>query len=67
MLPAIHALLVATLGPERVTRIQRPEIWVWPREACALLCLLGSIALAALAWRESRGSSSPRDERPPIA
>jgi len=51
ILPSIHAVLVRILGPERVARLVRPSIWMWPRAFYALVCLIlaAGCALGAVA------------------
>lgn len=59
VLPAVHALLVKVLGPERVKEIRRPGIWMWPQAFYSLGCLILSIGLAILGWSLSRLGPAP--------
>ena len=51
VLPALRALLTRVMGSERVTAIERPDLWMWPQAAAALAC--GAIALVC-AWMARR-------------
>ena len=69
VLPALRAGLERVLGPERVARIVRPEIWMWPRLFYALVFLVLSVGLrvlgvAALAQRP--GARRLASARPPV-
>ena len=59
ILPAIHAALSRMLGPERVSRIVRPDIWMWPRLFYSLVCLVLSVTCALWAWRLSAAAREP--------
>ena len=59
LLPAVHALLVKILGPERVKEMRRPGIWMWPQAFYSLACLMLSICLAVLGWLLSRLGPTP--------
>ena len=68
VLPAVRALLVATIGEQRVRQMVRPELWMHSQLVYGVLLLLLSILSAglglrsrrALAWRAS-SPARPRD------
>lgn len=59
VLPALRTLLVRTIGPERVKRIVRPGLWMWPKAFYSIVCfvLAACGALLGLALgRRARGA-----------
>ncbi len=50
VLPALRAVLVRTIGPERVRDMVRPGLWMWPKAFYSVVCftLAGLSALLAL-------------------
>jgi len=62
VLPALKALLERTIGPERVSRIVRPGLWMWPKAFYSLVCFALAVCGAALAlsMRPPRGARAVR-------
>jgi hypothetical protein len=51
VLPLLRAMLTRVMGSERVAAIERPDLWMWPQAAAALVCAVAALACVWMARR----------------